>query len=153
VRSSDWSVQDHQKGEKIHKCAKETATHERYLTQPHNPKENNITVRRTGQVVYAVTSFEQQERGLCAFDDKRYVLDAGVDTLAHDHYLIRDEQFVADKNAEPHSIRQHANVIVDEDGDEYLVVTQQAASPVFQQVFESDQHDNDDDEQSSLPPP
>ena len=36
--------------------------------------------------------YDQVKRGLCAYDDKRYLLPDGISTLAHGHHLIRDLQ-------------------------------------------------------------
>jgi hypothetical protein len=101
-----------------------------------------------------VMTFEQQKRAPCAFDDKRYLLDDGVDTLAHGHYRIRDEQIADDESMEPHSTQRRENVITDEDGDEHLVVTHQTAarSPVLHQIFEDLQVNDDDDDEQPSPP-
>ena len=37
-------------------------------------------------------TIEGVKRGLCAFDDKRYLLADGINTMAHGHYAIRNEQ-------------------------------------------------------------
>jgi hypothetical protein len=141
------------KAKGIQKCAMETVTHEQYLAQLHNPEENHVTVRRIGQVMHTVMTFEQQKRGLCAFDDKRYLLDDGVDTLAHGHFRIRDEQTVPGENAESQPLQRYANVVTDEDGDQHLIVTQQAVarSPVLQQLFQDDEQDLDDQPQPQPP--
>jgi hypothetical protein len=130
----------------------ETVTHEQYIQQLHNPEENHVTVRRIGQVMHTVLTFEQQKRGLCAFDDKRYLLGDNMDTLAHGHYKIRGEQshrdIAADNGARSSERLQHsAGVVTDEDGEEHLVVTQRAAeqSSVIRQLLMNDGNGPDDD--------
>ena len=45
------------------------------------------TFRSYNHVLYTI---EMNKSGLCAFDDKRWVLDNGIDTLAHGHYKIKN---------------------------------------------------------------
>ena len=142
------------KAKGIQKAAMETVTHDQYLEQLHNPEENHVTVRRIGQVMHTVLTFEQQKRGLCAFDDKRYLLDDCVDTLAHGHYKLRSEQHRENENNDgdsdtrPGPSQQGASVVTDEDGDEHLVVTQRVVvqSPVLQHLFETGDADEVDGE-------
>jgi hypothetical protein len=52
------------KAKGIRKAAIKKLTHEQYLEQLHNPEENHVTVRRIGQVLHTVLTFEQQKRAL-----------------------------------------------------------------------------------------
>jgi hypothetical protein len=54
--------------------------------------ESYVNVRRIGQKHHRVFTVESVKRGLCAFDDKRYLLPDGIHTKAHGHYNIREEQ-------------------------------------------------------------
>ena len=135
------------KAKGIQKAAMETVTHEQYLKQLLSPVENRLTVRRIGQELHTVFTFEQQKRGLCAFDDKRYLLEDRIDTLAHGHYKIRDKQ--QENDSAPQSTTASANgtsVFTDDDGDEHLIATQLAVSesPVLCGMF---QGNNDDGEE------
>ena len=49
-------------------------------------------MRRIGQKHHRVFTIEGVKRGLCAFDDKRYMLRDGIHTLAHGHCATRQEQ-------------------------------------------------------------
>ena len=133
------------KAKGIQKAAIKKLTHEQYLEQLHNPEENHVTVRRIGQVLHTVLTFEQQKRALCAFDDKRYLLGDCIHTLAHGHCKIRSGQDQCD-DPEMHPGHQQG-VLTDEDGDEHLVVTQCAVqqSPILQQLFENGERDDSDE--------
>ena len=147
----------------------QTVSHEMYLHQLRNAEENHITVRRIGQVMHTVLTFEQRKRGLCGFDDKRYLLEDRIDTLAHGHYRIRDNQQANDDDGPEHHQQQHeqrqqtqasngngggdgdgggVSAFVDDDGDEHLVATQRAVAerPVLQSMFAGDNDDDDDND-------
>jgi hypothetical protein len=66
--------------------------HADYLAQLREGTENYVNVRRIGQKHHRVFTMEGMKRGLCAFDDKRYLLPDGIKTMAHGHYAIRREQ-------------------------------------------------------------
>ena len=66
--------------------------HADYLAQLNAAVENYVNVRRIGQKHHRVFTVESVKRGLCAFDDKRYLLPDGIHTMAHGHYNIREEQ-------------------------------------------------------------
>ena len=128
------------KAKGIQKAAIERITHEQFLEQLHNPAENHVTVRRIGQVLHTVYTFEQQKRALCAFDDKRYLLDDCIDTLAHGHYKIRGDRRHSDGDDDAHPNQmQGANTLTDDDGDAHVVLTHAAVaqSPMLQELFES----------------
>ncbi len=52
--------------------------HQDYLKELNLPQENKLANRRIGYKLHKVHSLEIQKRGLCAFDDKRFLLDDGV---------------------------------------------------------------------------
>lgn len=76
----------------IQRAAALAITHADYLAQLRVPVENYVNIRRIGQKHHRIYSLESMKRGLCAFDDKRYLLPDGVHTLSHGHVRIRDEQ-------------------------------------------------------------
>ena len=45
-------------------------------------------------------SQQQMKTGLCAFDDKRYILEDGHDTLAFGHYRINEPEIVLDSSSD-----------------------------------------------------
>jgi hypothetical protein len=76
----------------IQKAAINDLHHADYLAQLKRGAENYVNVRRIGQKHHRVFTIEGVKRGLCAFDDKRYLLADGINTMAHGHYAIRNEQ-------------------------------------------------------------
>jgi hypothetical protein len=76
----------------IQKAAINDLRHADYLEQLKRAKENYVNVRRIGQKHHRVFTIEGVKRGLCAFDDKRYLLRDGIHTMAHGHCAIRREQ-------------------------------------------------------------
>ena len=62
--------------------------HADYLEQLHRPKENRQTNRRIGSKLHQLYSIKVEKRGLCAFDDKRVIMEDGVTTRAYGHYQI-----------------------------------------------------------------
>ena len=138
------------KAKGIQKASMGAITHEDYVDQLHNPHENHVTVRRIGQVLHTVLTFEQQKRALCALDTKRYLLDDHTDTLAHGHCRIRSEQPYEEGTSE-RGLDECRNVFTDEDGDQHLVVRHDAAkqSPMLQQLLIDENEDGDDAEQEA----
>ena len=63
-----------------------------YKAQLDEAHENHVTMYRIGHKRHHLFTFKQCKRGLCAYDDKRYLLDDGISTLAHGNYKIRDLQ-------------------------------------------------------------
>lgn len=55
--------------------------HQDYLDQLHLPHENYLPNRRFATKLHQIHSIEVQKRGLCAFDDKRFLLADGTLTI------------------------------------------------------------------------
>jgi hypothetical protein len=66
--------------------------HANFLSQLHAPEEMKITNRRIGSELHKIFTYEYPKRGLCAYDDKRYILEDGITTLAYGHRTIRNNQ-------------------------------------------------------------
>ena len=65
--------------------------HENYLKELKEPIENYIKNKRIGSKLHKIYSIETKKRGLCAFDDKRVLLDDEIHTLAYGHYKVAGE--------------------------------------------------------------
>ena len=59
--------------------------HDDFLDQLRNPHENYLENRRIGSKLHKIYTYRAKKRGLCAFDDKRYILEDGIETLAYGH--------------------------------------------------------------------
>jgi len=76
----------------IQRAAITSLAHSDYLKQLNQPVENHVNIVRIGQKQHRVYTLSSLKRGLCGFDDKRYLLPDGVHTLAHGHYRARELQ-------------------------------------------------------------
>jgi hypothetical protein len=79
----------------IQRAACRELRHADFLRQLHEPQENRLLNRRIGSRLHRVYTYEFSKRGLCAFDDKRYICENGIDTLAHGHKSLRQPELEA----------------------------------------------------------
>lgn len=75
----------------IQRAALKRLRHADYVCQLRNPTENRLTNRRIGSNLHQIYTYEYEKRGLCAFDDKRYIMDDGISTLSYGHYRLSGE--------------------------------------------------------------
>jgi hypothetical protein len=57
--------------------------------QIRTPHEHKVTNRRIGAHLHRLYTYEFDKKGLCSFDDKRYILEDGISTLAYGHYRVK----------------------------------------------------------------
>ena len=57
------------------------------LSTTNSIRTNNI---RTGSTLHQLETISSRKISLSAFDDKRYILENGIETLPFGHYLVRD---------------------------------------------------------------
>ena len=88
----DAEPKESKRAKGIQRAAMTDIRHADYLAQLKRGRENYVNVRRIGQKHHRVFTIEGMKRGLCAFDDKRYLLADGIHTMAHGHCAIRLEQ-------------------------------------------------------------
>jgi hypothetical protein len=69
---------------------KNTITHNDYKKIVLNGDKMFSTMNTIRSSRHQIYSYTINKVGLCAFDDKRYVLNNGYDTLAHGHYLYNE---------------------------------------------------------------
>ena len=82
------STLEKHRGKGITRSAARALTHEAYKSQLDCPTENYITNRRLGSKLHRIYAIEFEKRGLCAFDDKRFLLEDGINSLAYGHKSI-----------------------------------------------------------------
>ena len=75
----------------VPKTAKKKMTHEDYRQVLKDSSTNTATFRAIRSVHHINQTLELKKRALSAFDDKKYILDNGVETLSYGHYKISDE--------------------------------------------------------------
>ena len=66
--------------------------HADYLEQLQRPKENRLANRRIASKLHQLYSHKTEKRGLCAFDDKRVILEDGISTLPYGHYQVTGQE-------------------------------------------------------------
>ena len=76
-------------------CGREI-TFSRYKEQLETPAENLLVNRRFQSEAHIISTVAQEKRGLSAYDDKRFILADGINTLAYGHRTIRDRMVVVD---------------------------------------------------------
>ena len=69
---------EHQRAKGISKATKKNLRHQDYLNQLQTPAENRLPNRRFAYNLHKLHTLEIQKRGLCAFDDKRFLLEDGA---------------------------------------------------------------------------
>ena len=82
------AVQDKLRAKGIQRAAAKLLRHQDFLNQLRNPQENYLANRRIGSKLHKIFTYTAKKRGLCAFDDKRYIEEDGVNTLAYGHFRI-----------------------------------------------------------------
>jgi len=104
-------------------AASKQLRHQDFLAQLENPVENTQLNRRIGTRLHQLYTFEVQKRGLCAFDDKRFLLDDGINSLAFGHKNVAAQ---VEYEAEPEEPRVEPQIF-----DEL------PANPIAQEVLDN----------------
>ena len=69
--------------------------HEDYRRQLEAPIENHQVNRRIGARLHEIYAIEADKRGLCGYDDKRYMLN-NIESLAYGHHRIPVQHIAVD---------------------------------------------------------
>ena len=72
----------------ICKAVADKFKHENYVRQLRQPEPSFATMFKIHQQAHELTTMQQNKRSLCSFDDKRYICDDNVHTLAYGHYTL-----------------------------------------------------------------
>ena len=62
--------------------------HDRYLNTLYNEVSTSATFNQIKSIIHEVFTVKATKTGLLPYDDKRYILDDGVSTLAFGHHRI-----------------------------------------------------------------
>ena len=81
-------IKDKHRAKGVAKAASANLKHEKFLKELYQQEENRLVNHSIGAKLHKLYTYENKKRGLCAFDDKRYLLDNGIDTLSFGHYSI-----------------------------------------------------------------
>ena len=87
---ANGKIQKHQKAKGISKSVvKRAIRHEHYIQCLDNYIGDRVSITSMRSFNHEVYVFEQTKVGLCAIDDKRYILEDGRQTYAYGHYRIK----------------------------------------------------------------
>jgi len=79
------------KAKDVKKCSlKRSITHRHYLNSLFNNSTYNTQMTTIRSYQHKLYTIEQNKKSLSSFDDKRYILNDGVSTIAHGHYKIKE---------------------------------------------------------------
>lgn len=115
----------------IQRAAMRDVRFEDYEQQIRTPHDHMVTNRRIGAHLHRIYTYEYDKKGLCSFDDKRYILEDGISSLAYGHYRVkldsnkRQRVLTAEDTEQVHSFadtyhRSNVRNIVLEDDEEDL---------------------------------
>jgi len=88
VRKADGANEEKHRAKGIQLAVAKNFRHEDYLKELKKPIENLIKNKRIGTKLHQIYSIETKKRGLCAFDDKRILLEDEIHTLAYGHHRV-----------------------------------------------------------------
>jgi len=88
VRKEQGEIEEKHRAKGIQLAVAKNFRHADYLKELKKPLENIINNKRIGAKLHQIYSIESKKRGLCAFDDKRVLLEDEIHTLAYGHYKV-----------------------------------------------------------------
>lgn len=87
-----FSVEEKARAKGIQRAAMRDLRFADYERQIRAPQEHTSVNRRIGTHLQRIYTYEYVKKGLCAFDDKRYILEDGITTLAYGHHRVQLQQ-------------------------------------------------------------
>lgn len=89
LSDNTYASEEKARAKGIQRAALRDVRFEDYERQIRTPKEHKVTNRRIGSHLHRLYTYEYDKKGLCSFDDKRYILEDGISTLAYGHYRVK----------------------------------------------------------------
>lgn len=117
------ALKESKRAKGIQRAAISEITHADYVSQLQNPLENYVNIRRIGQKHHRLYTLAYRKRGLCAFDDKRFLLADGIRTYAHGHYQIREQQVLEDDTITDSDSKPDTVLLDDQDIENAVILT------------------------------
>ena len=88
LKSKIYSIRTVDKNDKIiHKGNNSFIRYDEYEDTCTNKKVINNTMSGIKSKNHEIFTYEINKRSLCDFDDKRYILSDGINTLAYSHFI------------------------------------------------------------------
>ena len=91
--------------------------HEDYLKQLHNPERTTLTNCRIQSDKHNLFTITQAKSGLCCFDNKRFLMEDGVNTLAIGHYKLKGEVLDAEAESLTEELDEPERDLIEEEAD------------------------------------
>jgi hypothetical protein len=125
MQENKTTFKESKRAKGIQRAAMTDIRHADYLAQLNAARENYVNIRRIGQKHHRVFTIEGVKRGLCSFDDKRYLRPDGINTYAHGHHRVRDQQTAQVTDEELELISHHSTLpnSADDDTDNVLALS------------------------------
>ena len=116
----------------ITRTAARNLRHKDFLEQLQRPSENYLVNRRIGSKLHKLYTYEIKKRGLCAYDDKRFLLEDCVTSLAFGHKRIT-AQHIDDMPADGQNFIVNSDELGDEETEnsEELAIHEDSAAAVL----------------------
>jgi len=89
LSDNTYASEEKARAKGIQRAAMRDVRFEDYERQIHTPQEHKVTNRRIGSHLHRLYTYQYDKKGLCSFDDKRYILEDGISTLAYGHYRVK----------------------------------------------------------------
>jgi len=89
LSDNTYASEEKARAKGIQRAAMRDVRFEDYERQLRTPQEHKVTNRRIGSHLHRIYTYEFDKKGLCSFDDKRYILEDGISTLAYGHYRVK----------------------------------------------------------------
>lgn len=134
LTDNTYTSEEKSRAKGIQRAAMRNVRFDDYERQIREPQEHKVTNRRIGSHLHNIYTYEFDKKGLCSFDDKRYILEDGISTLAYGHYRVqldadkRQQAYCANNTQQIHTFaetygRNNSNnirniVLEDDDEDE-----------------------------------
>jgi hypothetical protein len=89
LTDNTYASEEKARAKGIQRAAMRDVRFEDYEQQIRTPHEHKVTNRRIGSHLHRLYTYEYDKKGLCSFDDKRYILEDGISSLAYGHYRVK----------------------------------------------------------------
>ena len=116
----------------IQRAARNILRHKDYRTQLIQPRTTRVRVRRIGSKLHILYTIQCDKRGLTAVDDKRYLLNDGINSQPHGHFALNpNEQMPGARHVLSEDVRSDQQTLDDLDNLRKARLMQQQAESVM----------------------
>lgn len=91
ILGANGRIEEKHRAKGIARAAMKDKTFQDFLDQLEHPHENYVQNKRIGSKLHKLYTLDITKRGLCAYDDKRFLCEDGINSLAFGHYAITQQ--------------------------------------------------------------